>query len=499
VASNLFSTIKQLGTHSIIYGFGGLASKILGLILLPLYTRYLTPEDYGAVSLLLLTESIFLIIGQLGIGSALFREVIYKGEDEATVESTALYFLLLSSALVFFAAYLFSSNLSRLIFGTSNYADLFRIVFLTGFLEVFGVVFFARLRIREQSTLYAAMTPVGFLLGVALNIYFIAYLHRGVEGLLGAQLIQSALLSTLYLGLLAYKLRLVFSFTILQSMLSFGVPLIPANLSSLIMTSADRYFLNHFSTTTEVGIYSLGYNIGLVANLAVQALQLAWPTQMFRIAKEPGAERQFARILTYYWFVMGFIVLAISVLARELLIVLTTPAFYPAYSVVPLIAFSYLLYGTRFMTTIGMLTKNKTKYSSFIIVLSAAINLGLSYLLIPRFGLYGAAWATFISYFVLVIINILVDLRLWYIPYEYLRLAKIALAWAIIYIGSLSIQTTSIWLNIGLKVFWISSFPLLLYAVRFYTLQEKTIIKMTFYTLVEKINYEGGNGIHIKS
>jgi len=294
----LRTSLKQLGKHSLVYGLGSMLAKLLAFLLLPLYTRYLTPADYGIYSLLIITSAVAGILMQLGFGSALFREVIYQESEESTVISTSLYFLLAEVALFLTLLLIASSHLSGLIFGTPDYAYLLRLTFIGAALGVLDVLMMAKLRIHTKSTLFAALTVTKLLVAIALNILFIVVLRRGVEGLVMTNLIQAAFSACVSLAILAGDLRPTFSMPILQRLLSFGVPLIPFGLSTQVLTYADRYFLKHFSTATEVGLYSLGYNIGMVLNLLVSAVQLAWPAQMFAIAKQPNAEKQIARILT---------------------------------------------------------------------------------------------------------------------------------------------------------------------------------------------------------
>jgi O-antigen/teichoic acid export membrane protein len=313
--------------------------------------------------------------------------------------------------------------------------------------------------------------------GICLNLYFIVVLRRGVEGLIIAGLISAALFATLYLILLARDLRPALSLPILRRMLKFGIPLVPVGLSSLLLTMADRYFLKHFSTIDQVGLYSLGYHIGMVMLLAENAFQLAWPPHRFAIAKQPNAKHQFARILTYYLLAFGFLCMALSLLAKELLMIMATPKFYPAAAVVPLIALSYIFSGVRHMTNTGLAIMNKNYYVPPIIVGSALLNLGLNYILIPPYGMMGAAWATILSYLIFVIVQTLVNLHYYYIHYEYGRMAKLALTWGIIYGVSHLIQTPSLWINIGLKCLLLFAYPFVLHGIRFYEKKELESLK----------------------
>jgi O-antigen/teichoic acid export membrane protein len=472
--------LQQLTKHSLIYGLGGTLNRLIGFFLLPIYTRYLTPTDYGILSLLGVTSSIATTIAMLGLGTAMFREVIFEGSDERAVESTTLYFLAGESILIFGVLIWVSPLLSEWIFRTPQYAQLMRLIFVTDFLSVADIVLMARLRSRAQSSLYSLLSVSRFLVGIVLNLYFIVVLGRGVEGLITAGLIAAALFAAVSLILLSGDLRLTFSLAILRRMLSFGVPLVPVGLSSLFLTLADRYFLQHFATTTEVGLYSLGYNIGMVMRLAEQSFQLAWPPYCFSVAKQSDAEHQFARILSYCLIIFGFLGLGLSVLAREVLVIMTTPKFYSAYKVVPLIALSYIFSSARHVTNSGLATQNKMKYTPPIIIGSGLFNLGLNYLLIPPYGMMGAAWATVISYFTMVVVTTVVNQHFWYIHYEYHRMVKIALVCAVIYCTNLLIQTSNLWLNMGVKLVLLASYPFLLYVFRVYEKEELTMVKRLF-------------------
>lgn len=460
--------IRSLAKHSVIYGMGSLLTKLLGFLLLPIYTRYLTPADYGILALLFIMGSATDILVRLGFGPAIFREVIYRGSDERQVESTALYFLAGESALFLGIFMFFSPLISRLIFGVPTYAHLLTMIFASSLLGVVDHIALAKLRIHQRSFLFAAISVGKFLTGTLLNIYFIVILQWGVKGLVICSLVQAALSAALSLALIISDLKLTFSMPILRRILSFGIPHVPNGLSRLLMNYADRFFLQHYSTAAEVGLYSLGYNIGMVLNLMVTAIQTAWPAQMFAMAKKPDAERQLSRILTYYLAILGFIGLGFSVLAREVLLVMTTPHFYRAWIVVPLVSLSYILAGTVYMTNTGLETRNKMRYTSPIIAASAAMNLGLNYLLIPPFGMMGAAFATLISYLFFAVVNTAVNLHFWSIPYEYNRIAKMGLAWGSIYGTSLLIRLPNVWLGGTLKILLLATYPFLLYAFRFY-------------------------------
>jgi O-antigen/teichoic acid export membrane protein len=224
-------------------------------------------------------------------------------------------------------------------------------------------------------------------------------------------------------------------------------------------------------------------------NLIVQAVQLAWPAEKFEIMKEPDAERRFSKILTYYLFGLGFISLGFSVLARELLVVMTTPEYYSASVVIPLILLSYIFYGTRFITNVGLTRENRMEYGSMVIFGTAIINLGLNYWLIPSYGMLGAAWSTFISYGVLTISSTAINLHFWNIPYEYKRIIKVILAWALIYFVGVQIETTNLILSIFVKLCLIFGYPIFLYIIGFFSQEELLKLRQILINRTMKIKH----------
>jgi O-antigen/teichoic acid export membrane protein len=488
------STLLQLTRHSAVYGMGAIMARVLGFILLPIYTRHLTPADYGVYSLLVVTGAVAAIVMQMGMGSALFREVIFVGSDRRTAISTGLAFLAAESAALLIALLVIAPSLSSAMLGDAAGAGLLALVFTAAAFDVVGIVAMAKLRIETRSTLYATVTLARFLTSAVLNILFVAVLELGVRGLVTANAIVAGVFAVVWLALLLPDMRPSFSRAVLHRLLAFGVPLVPFGLARLSMTSADRYFLNHYSTAAEVGLYSIGYQFGMATALVVTAVQLAWAPQMFAIAKRDDAESQLARMLTYYVLVLGFLGLAVSVLAREALIVMTTPSFYGGAVVVPFIALSYILYGVMFMTNSGLETRNLTRYMTPVILVSAGLNLVLNYMLIPEHGMMGAAWATLASYLFLVLVNTALNLRVWYIRYEYERLAKVMAAVALVFAAAAFVRLENVWLSVGAKLGLLALFPLVLLALRFFDERELAWLRRGWRQVRERLGSGLGRG-----
>jgi len=457
--------LLRLSRHSIIYSFGVVVSQLVSFLLLPVYTRYLTVSDYGIFEIFQVTLSVLSIIFVMGLSSALFRSYFNYDDEERrrAVVSTAFVFLTVTSILFTLLMVSLASRFSSLLFDSDEYVFYFQLIFLTVLCDVGIVIGLSVFRAREESVKYALVTLARFVISASLTVVFVVALDRGVRGILEAGLIAAALIYCSLIVSIVRRAGFSFSTAELKRMLSYGLPLVPAGLAAWVLTMADRFYLQFLSTPEDLGLYSLGYKFGLpVQVLIVGPFQLAWAPFMFSIAKESNAREIYSRVLTYFVLVAMFVALALSALSREFVAVMSTPAFHDAYKVVPLIALSYVLYGCYFIFAVGINLEGKTKYVALVALGAAVLNLGLNYLLIPDHGMMGAAVATVISYTMLPIGSFLLSQRYYRIKYEWARVVKIFLAAAIVYAGSVFIDTNSATVSGVLKIVALLGFPILL-------------------------------------
>ena len=471
----MFSQLLRLSKHSIVYGLGVAVSQLVGFFLLPLYTRYLTPSDYGVLEIFGVTGGILGIIFVMGLGSALFMSYFsYEDEENRkTVVSTTLIFLTAISLCFTLILMATAGNFSSLFFHSTQYTFYFQAIFLTLFFDTAIVIPLSIFRAREESKKYVMISLTRVLLSIGLNIYFIVVLERGVLGILESGLITAGSLYAFLIPGIIKETKFRFSMADLEKMLSFGLPLVPGGLGTWILTVSDRYFLLFLSTAHELGLYSLGYKFGLIIQgLIVGPFVLAWGPFFWSISKEKNAKEVYSSVLTYFVLVGMFVALGLSVLSKEVLVIMATPPFYGAYKVIPLIALSYVFYGCYFILAAGFNLTKKTKYVPLIVGVGAIMNLGLNFLLIPNYGMMGAAVATLISYLILPIGSYFVSRRFYPIKYEWSRVSKIFLAAVLIYVGSLYITNNSAIISGLLKAMTLFAYPALLYVFGFFKHEE---------------------------
>jgi len=475
----VISQLKLLIQHSAIYGFSNILNKALAIILIPLYTHYLQVAEYGKLELFFVTLNFLVLFLPLGLNTAIFAFTIsHEKNDPWQVVSTTLNFSVLFSGIFCLTIYLFSPKISYLISKNLQATLFLRIVTADAFFSSLRLIPLARLRAENKSVTYAVLNTAKFALNLFMNIYFVVFLKKGVEGILLAGL-YSSIISFIFsayiirVDLVLFKI----SWKLLKPMLNFGVPLVPAAVANAILIMSNRFFLEKLAAAEELGLFTLGFKIATAISLLTMAFQTAWPTFLFSIAQTKDAENIYKKFLTYFLFILLFVFLIISILAKDIVRLLSPSEFHSAYRVVPLIVLSYIFCGVYYMTSVGVNIKRKTKYVPLVVGLSALSNLIFNFVLIPPLGMMGAAYALAISCLLLAVLSTKLSLYYYPIRYEYGRLAKLTFATLGLYMLSTQIKIQSPIYSLMLKSLLISSYPFLLYVLKFYQKKEADNLK----------------------
>jgi O-antigen/teichoic acid export membrane protein len=476
------SQFKRLAGHTSIYGLASVLNASLGFILTPLYARNLGPTDFGTVTLFTITATFAATLFQIGTGSAIFRSIIQREIDKKIVLSTAFYFTLVLIVPLLGIFLLLSPSLSKLLFNTlPDRSLLLWLAFITAACDAVVTIPQAKLRIEERSILYSLLASGNFLLGVALNIYFVVGVHMGIRGIILANLLRAGTYCFVSILILIPDLRPIFSYTEVKELMRFGVPLIPISIAALILSVADRYFLQFYSSLTEVGIYSVGYKLGSVLQLPIGAFQIAWPTIMFAVYKTPQAKNFYSRLLTYFCLSLGFLSLFIAVFAREAIHLIATPEYSSAWQIVPFVALSQVALGILYATAVGINVKRRPEHILLAWFTGVSVHIVLNFILIPRYGMMGAALSTLVGYCIVAVVATMVSLRLYDIPYQYKRLFKLAIAITLVYSCNLLIPGEYFGVKSILKLMLLGAFPLILWAIGFFNQNEIALVKSTLH------------------
>ena len=481
----MINEIKKLVKHSGIYSFGNLSGNILSFLLLPVYTRLLTTEQYGILALVAVFRVVVQRAVNLGTQSSVvkvFFEVDTE-EEKKIVVSTAFIFLTVISVFVTLILFFFREGLAILFLKSPQLSYLFAFALFTSLFFIIKTVPLSIFRAREKTVMYSVFAFFTLFLGIVFNIIFVIILKENVKGVLKSALISQLIIFLLIL--VPFSKNLVFKFKkeYLLRMLTFGVPLVPSGLAMWILTLLDRYFLRIFTTMEMVGVYSVGYKIAtIVSILIVIPFSLAWSPLMLRWHKhEEDPKVLYVKAYKYFSIASLFLALIISIYAKEVIWGMTTQPFYNAYKIVYFIVLAYVFHGFFMIFATGCTLVRKTFYFPIATGIAAIMNTVLNIFLIPRFQMMGAAVATIASYFAMTVLILIFSERYYKIPFNFRDTVKIVLVTTILYILGLFI-TSNFAIAILLKFGLILSFFPLLYLLRVFTRKEidtaKKFVKM---------------------
>jgi O-antigen/teichoic acid export membrane protein len=368
----------------------------------------------------------------------------------------------------------FAEPLSQLVFGQGVYAGLFVVVCLGSAANVFLRIPFAILRAEEKVARYATLSVARGLAAMIMALILVVGFGAGVAGIVWSQFVSQAAFLLLLLPGAVWGVRWTFSSPTARQLLSFGTPYVFAGLATFVLNLSDRYFLRHFASLHEVGLYSLAYNFGDILILLVTALRMGYAPFVFSNMKSPDAPRLYARVLTYYVVGMGMVALTVGLFANEVIAIMAAPSYRDAARVVPLVALAQFFHGLAFMVPIGLMIQRRPIFRTVSVFIAAGINLGLNFLWIPRFGMMGAAWATVVAFFVEAVFIGAFSLRLYPLPLEIGRMMRAAVVAGLLYAAGAYVvpEGVGILTALGLKAALIAAYPLLLIGLGFFDAEE---------------------------
>lgn len=482
------SSILRLTKDSIVYGLGSALTSFIGIALVPLLTRIFSPSEYGAIDLLVSIVFLANVVFAFGFDSA--TAILFFDTDEEEERKRVLFtgtaFVVGVATIAVLVLLPFGPQLSRVLFDTDQHAAAIRFTLATiPFLLCIGFGL-AALRYHFARRRYLIAVAVNVIATIGLTYLFLLPLSLGVRGYFLAWLSTGVLTTVVLFWLVRKSLRAAFSGTTLRSLLVLGLPLVPAGLAGWSLSLINRFFLNGVSQEV-LGWFSLGVKISSILGLAVAAIQLAWGPFALSLAKHPGAQVVYAKVLTVFTAVAGFCALLLAAFAPEFIAVVSDPDFAPASRIVGILSLGLVAYGSYYIVSIAANVAKKTAHVSWTTALAAGVNILLNALLIPRFGMMGAAAATLVAYALSSWLLYRVGQRFYPIPYEQ---RKVASTWILLLIGVAVFawlpQTVSASL-VAIKLLILAAFLLALPLFRIIERNELTALRMNTRALLQRL------------
>ena len=467
----LAQQIKRLVSQSLIYGLGGLISRVLSVLLLPLYTSYLHGRDYGRVETLTALSAVLVVVLRLGISSAFFR-YYFDSSDLAyrvRVVRTSFWFTMGSATLGLAAGWIAAQPIADALSLGHDQAWLVRAAFVGLWAQMNYEQLTSLFRVEERPVLFTIATLANLLITVAATVVLVVHFHERALGVVVGNWIGTLSVYLVLLGYRRYQLGLQFDRSLFREMNRFGLPLVPSQLALWALAFSDRFFIAKFKGQTEVGHYSVGVRIASAALLLLAAFRLAWPAFAYSIEDEDEAKRTYGFVLTYLLFVFSWLALTLGLLAPWLVRLLTgRPEFHEGSRVVPLTAFAVTALGGYIVVSIGIGRARKTQFNWVVTGVAAVIDIALNFALVPSFGMIGAAIAGAAAYSSMFVLMSVHAQRVYPVPYQWRRIA-LAVGTAV----ALTAFGKALHVPLAVAVLLAAAYPLILLPLGFYLPAER--------------------------
>jgi O-antigen/teichoic acid export membrane protein len=395
---------SKLSKDAGLYISGHFFQKAVSFLFLPLWARFLTPQDYGITGTMAAYGGVLLALLMLGLNGSVVRHYyryLNDTEKQKQYMSSVLVFLVVIPGAVILILNLwgpglwqrYTSNIIpfdpyvRLMLWTTYAALLFQIV-----LDIY--------RAQQKSRTYVSLQSGKFVLGIALTFIWVVALRTGAYGVMISQLLSGVAAAVIVLYLLA-KDGLTFSikWRFIRSALAFGIPLVPHAMAHWALTASDRVILEQFVTLNEIGLYNFGYTLGLVALVLVTGINQAWAPYYYRLMQtDPDPESEIVKTVSLYIAIVGGTCLAGILFAKEIIHLLLPQEYFGADIYVGPIIISALFIGYYQFANKPLFHFNKTKIMPLLTAMAALLNIALNLYFIPAFGAIAAAWTTAVSY-----------------------------------------------------------------------------------------------------
>lgn len=418
--------LRRLATTGAAYTAASVLSKLIAVALLPLYTRYLTPADYGAAEVMFAAVVAASIVIRLGAIEALLRFYYKAGEEPERVVATSFAALFWAASAAALIALPFAGPISRALLDRPA-PDLARIAIGGLWVLTMSEYLLTLFRVEERARAFFVTTILNVLATIAVTVALVVGAGEGARGLLLGSYGTGAVFVLALIWVYRRQLSLLPDRALLGRLFRFGLPTMPAELSLYLLNFVDRIVIVRSAGLAEAGLYSLAVKFAQAVNVLVRGFQLAWPPLAYSIRDDGEARRAYAAVVTWFVAGCGFVVVGMWLFARWLARWLAAPEFFASHEAIGLVSTAVTLYALYMVQVVILGRTGRTEFNFPAAIGALASNVALNLALVPPLGIVGAGLALVASYLVVAALMYGFTQRLFPVPYQWARLARIVL------------------------------------------------------------------------
>lgn len=483
----MIEKIKELSKDTVIYGISTIVGRFLSFLLIPLYTNLFLPDEFGIYTTIYAYLSFLSILYVYGMDAA-FMKFTSLAEEREKTDTYSTPFLAVISTTIVLSVILFISR--NHILGAIDipviYSSIVIYVLFILILDTLALIPFANLRLERKAKKFASIKLMNIFINLALNLYLIVYLRLGIEAIFISNMIASAVTLLILLPDIFSHLKLKINFYYLKKMLWFALPYIPGSLAAMLVQLIDVPIVRALTNDATLGIYRANYKLGIFMMLFVSMFNFAWQPFFLTNAKTENAKEIFSKVLTLTLIVMTALWVILSLFIEDIASfefyngkTIIGKDYLVGIGIVPVILLSYIFYGLYVNFTAGIYIKEKTKYFPLVTGSAAVVNVVSNFILVPKYGIMGAAFSTLVSYMVMSAGLFFFSQRFYKINYEYSKIMRIFLLIVLVSVCYYYFYSNKM-LYLQVKLFMLFGFFILFFALRIVRKKEIQVILNSF-------------------
>jgi len=394
---------SKIVKNTFFYAVGELLPKVVSLLLLPVYTRFLTPEDYGIISYTQTIITFLAVLGTFALNTYVLRfYFIHKDENERrTLFGTIQLFVVFLNVIILLMAFLVMPSIIDHYHIQVPWYPYFLLAFIINFLDCFSIIPMVVYRIRQEAVKFVILGLSRTILTVLLTLYLVVYLKSGLIGTFQAQLYVNVPYLFVYLVVMHKYARWQIKWQYIKEGLNFSAPLISGTICYMLLSVSDRIILERNVSIGDLGIYNIACQMSLALSIVIRSGYRSVEPIIFQEYGKAGYYQFIRKIQSVFFCSIYVGAMIIALFSQEIFQLMTTEAFYNGYLLVPALIVGVIMTGQNMIYGGVLQGEGRTKLQGLATLVGAIVSVVVNLTLIPLYGIYAAAVASAVSFFVM--------------------------------------------------------------------------------------------------
>tara|TARA_R110002167_G_scaffold127834_5_gene309652 strand:- start:4893 stop:6311 length:1419 start_codon:yes stop_codon:yes gene_type:complete len=449
--------MASLIKNTFIYTFGRVLPQITGFILLPLYTKHLSPTEYGIVESMLAFGMVLTIFFSLATERSMFR--LYY--DYSSLVKQKIFIANISVLILFFSSvilitlFLFKDTVAKT-FTSISFSPYYEYAIINAYFMAFSFIPQTMYQVQEKAGKFLIISLAPFFIGIAFILYYIVILDEGAAGMLKGKMIGSIVMIPIYIYIVVKNSIFRVNKTVIKNILNFSLPMVPTLLTAWVLNMSNRIFIERYFTLEDVGVFSMAFRISSLVGVLLGAIFTAYNPVFYRLANAENqikSKKEIADLNKLILSITIIVCFGLSFFSKELVYFILDEKYKGAAILIPVITFSFFLIQVASFYNLMIYQSKKSILIMTISIVGAVFSIGFNFLLVPHLGANGASWAAVFSAFILLLLKVYFAFKNYYIKIDYTKSIIITISLSLLVFLDIFYLNINMFLSLGVKFF----------------------------------------------